>query len=201
MSDMVQIWGTVMPIVKNEVTGVGIWSALNQSQAVAFEDNQFVIGLPHESSELAGHLKLQNNRILIERRLSEHTGKQITLRVIEGILASDWELTKRKDSEAKRLQEAAINRARVEMEARSSWDTIYEQLSRNWAGLQNKSLPQYRVRFFDESCKLIVESLKTMKIEDDVSERNYARCLERIAQYTDIPSVLVALEIHRRTSG
>ena len=34
---------------------------------------------------------------------------------------------------------------------------------------------------------------------DDFAERQYARCLERISQYTELPSTLVAVKVLERT--
>jgi transketolase len=159
------------------------------------EDGVLVLGVPHEGSELAGHLKLPQTRVLIEKLMGEKMGTPLTLRVILGTAQTDWDTEKRRDIEARRLQEEAINRQKAEVQARSSWETIYDQLSRKYASVQNKSLPQNRANFFREAIDLIVEARRSMPLSDDLAERNYARCLERVSQYSEIPSVLVALAV------
>ncbi len=201
MADAAVVWQEVMPDVKNRVTGVGLWTALNQSVAVAYEGDQFVIGVPHESGDLAGHLRMQSTKLIIERSLADVLMKNVHLRVIEGISSHDWELVKRKDEEAKRLQEAALQRVQAEVAARSSWEGIYEQISRQWASMPNKSLPQNRSKFYHEAIRLLKEALRTHSVEDDLNERNFARCIERVAQYTEIPSAMVAYDLlHRNPS-
>lgn len=195
MSDVTQVWSEALPEVRNGVTGVGVWAALNASRAVAFEDDVFVLGVPHEESELAGHLKLPATKLLIEKAMSSRLGREVKLRVINGTSTTDWETEKRRDQEARRLQEQAINRQMAEIQARTSWETIYDQLTRKYASVPNKSLPQNRASFFLEAVDLVVEARKTMPINDDLAERNYARCLERISQYSEVPSVLVALAV------
>jgi hypothetical protein len=195
MSDVTQVWSEALPEVRNGVTGVGVWAALNASRAVAFEDDVFVLGVPHEESELAGHLKLPATKLLIEKAMSSRLGREVKLRVINGTSTTDWETEKRRDQEARRLQEQAINRQMAEIQARTSWETIYDQLTRKYASVPNKSLPQNRASFFLEAVDLVVEARKTMPISDDLAERNYARCLERISQYSEVPSVLVALAV------
>jgi len=37
-----------------------------------------------------------------------------------------------------------------------------------------------------------------MPIVDDLGERNYARCIERIATYAEMPSTLVAMHVMER---
>lgn len=195
MSKAVEIWQEIMPEIKNAVTGVGIWTALNQSKAVALEDGIFVLGLPHESNELSGHLRMHATKMLIERTVSTKLGSQIELRVIDGVSENDWEIVKRKDNEARRLQQLAIERARAEIESRTSWDSIYDQLSRVYASFPNRSLPQYRARFLREAVKLIRDARDAQPITDDLGERNYARCLDRVSQYTELPPVLIALYV------
>ncbi len=195
MAEIAEIWQEVLPAIKQSVTGVGVWTALNSATPVAHEDGVFVLGLPHESSELAGHLRMHATKMLIEKLLGEKLGERSTVRIIDGTSPADWETVKRRDAEARRLQEAAINRARAEIESRSSWETIYEQISRRYAQISNKSLPQNRAAFFRDAVQIVVEGLLTHPVDDDLSERNYARCLERIAQYTELPSVFVALRV------
>lgn len=195
MSDMATAWSEALPEVRRGVTGVGVWAALNSSRPVVLEDDIFVLGVPNESSELSGHLKMVATKMLIEREMTGRMGRPIQLRVIEGISIEDWERVKRKEVEAKRLQEAALNRARAEIEARSSWELVYEQLTRAYSAIPNRSMPQARAKFYREAIDIVANATKTNPINDDLSERNYARCLERIAQYSEVPSVLVALAV------
>lgn len=201
MQDVTSVWAEIMPQVKNAVTGVGLWTALNQSKAITYEDGQFVIGIPHESSDLGGHLRMQQTRTLIERYLNDHYNKQVTLRVVDGVTAADWEIIKRKDEEAKRLQMAAIEKAQAEIKARSSWDSVYDQISRINADTPNKSLPQNRARFFERAMDMLLEALKSHPVNDDLAERNFARCIERVAQYSEMPSVMVAHILLQRQKG
>ncbi|MBI3721793.1 MAG: hypothetical protein HY248_04495 [Fimbriimonas ginsengisoli] len=43
-----------------------------------------------------------------------------------------------------------------------------------------------------------METRRAQETWDDVGERNFARCLERVAQYVDMPSAAVAIEVLRR---
>ena len=198
-ADAQVIWNEVLPEVRNGVTGVGVWQALNATVAVAAENQFFVIGLPPELSDLAGHLRLPQTKSLIERLVGQKLGQPVTLRVIDGIAGQDWENAKRRDIEAAKLQSQAMARQRADIQARSNWEVVYEQVSRKYAGLANKSMPQVRARFFDECVDLMVESLKTIPKDDENGERNYARCIERIATYADLPSTFVALRVAEKT--
>lgn len=201
MAELAEIWAKVLPEVRNGVTGVGVWTALNSARPVAFEEGCLVLGIDHGGSELAGHLKMPQTRVLIEKLMGEQLAETVTLRVITGTTQADWDTEKRRDSEARRLQQEAINRQRAEVEARSSWETIYDQLSRKYAAVPNKSLPQNRANFFREAIDLLVEARHSMPIKDDLAERNYARCIERVSQYSEVPSVLVALAVADKSAS
>ncbi|HJP82069.1 MAG TPA: hypothetical protein VJ835_01065 [Fimbriimonadaceae bacterium] len=195
MAEVTEIWGKVLPTVKQGVTGVGVWTALNSAKPIIFEDSMFVVGVPHEESELAGHLKLASTKRLIEQTLSAEVGSPVQFRIIEGTTLGDWDVEKRRDAEKKRLNEQAMTKLRAELQARSSWDQVYEQLSRKYAAVANKSLPQNRARFFEEGVELVVQARKDQTNFDEMQERNFARCLERLAQYSEVPSALVAKEV------
>lgn len=192
MSDLATIWQTALPEVRNGVTGVGVWTALNAASPVALEDDQFVLGLPPGSGDLSGHLKMHATKMLIERLVGAQLGRTIECRVIDGTTEQDWEMTKRKDLEARKLQEQALTRARAELEAKTTWDSVFEGLARRNAQVENKSLPQNRARFYNDAIDLLVSALRENPVVSDIDERNFARVIERLAQYAEVPSVLVA---------
>jgi len=184
-----------LPEVRKGVTGVGVWAALNACRAVAVEDGVLIIGLPHEDSELSGHLRVPSTKRLIEDLTARAYGKPIQVRVIDGITQADWETAKRRDSESRRLQEQAMAKAKAEAASRSSWDAIYEQVGRSFASMPNKSLPQNRAKYLEESIRVMAEAKKGYGQMDDLAERTFARCLERVAQYSEVPSTVVAQRV------
>lgn len=195
MSDLAAVWSELLPEIKRNVTGVGVWTALNACRPVIVEDGTVILGLPSGETELAGHLRLAQTRRAIEDALTKGLGQSVTLRVIDGTSEQDWEIEKKRDAEKRRLQEVALARHRAELAAGVSWEGVYEQISRKFAATPNRSLPQNRAKFFLEAVDIIVEALLEAPITDEMAERNYARCLERVAQYTELPSVLVALKV------
>jgi len=200
MAELAEIWSEALPNVKEGVTGVGVWTALNNAKPIALENGTLVLGLPHELGELSGHLKLPATKRLIENNMSELTLQQVTLRVIDGITQADWEVEKRRDAEKARLNEQSMAKMRAEMSARSNWEGIYEQLGRRFASVANKSLPQNRARFYEEAVSLVAEARREMQAYDELAERNFARCIERLAHYAEVPSTIVGLDVLRRAA-
>lgn len=197
MADVAQAWQQALPTIRNGVTGIGVWTALNSCTPIAIEDGVLVLGLPGNEAELIGHLRIPNTRKLIEAEVSRAVGSPLNLRVIEGTTDSDWERAKRRDAEARRLQEAALERSRAELSARTNWESVYEQLSRRYAAVSNKSVPMNRARFYEEAVAFLGECRRNQTSHDDLNERNFARCIERLAQYAEVPSTLVAVAVLR----
>ena len=192
MSDLLRAWNDALPDIRESVTGVGVWTALNRCVPVALEEDILVLGLPHHESDLAGHLKLPHIKREIEKRMSSELRLTVKLRVIDGVTADDYERVKRRDLEARRLQEASLARMKAQLGAKTNWDGIYEQLGRRFAAIQNKSQPQSRARFLDEAVEVVAQGRRDHTEWDDLNERNFARCIERVAQYADVPSTSVA---------
>lgn len=199
MADLKTAWAEALPEIKKSVTGVGIWTALNACVPVVVEGDDLIIGLPSGENELAGHLRLAQTRRVIEDIIGKALDQKLNLRVIDGTTDADWEMEKRRDVEKRRLQEQALARARAELSATVSWEGIYEQLSRKYAATSNRSLPQNRAKFLLEAVDIIANALLEAPVTDDLAERNYARCLERVAQYTELPSALVAMKVLERS--
>ncbi|RYG49738.1 hypothetical protein EON79_00325 [bacterium] len=198
MQDAAAVWTQALPKVMDNVTGRGVWAALNAARPVALEDGILVLGLPHKDGELAGHLRLPNHSRVIEHITGQILGQQLRVRIIEGTTSEDYEIFKRRELERRRLQEAGMERLRKEASAKTNWDTVYDALSRRYAAMSNKSLPQNRGRFFDEAVELVAEARRNQETFDEAGERNFARCLERVSQYSEVPSPIVAVEVLRR---
>lgn len=196
--DAQAIWKETLPTVLNGVTGRGVWAALNAAVPIALDEETLILGVPYGENELGGHLRMAQTQRLIEVTATKAAGSTLRVRVIDGTTAEDYERVKRRDAERRRLQDAEISKMRAEMESRTNWDGVYDQLSRRYASVTNKSLPQNRARFYDDALELIAEARKSQEKFDDMGERNFARCLERIAQYSDVPSAIVALDVLKR---
>ncbi len=198
MPELAEAWKASLPTVLNNVTGRGIWTALNAAVPIAVDDGWLILGIPQNDTELAGHLRLPNTSRQIEVAFSKSYGAPVKVRIIGGTTDADYEIFKRREAERRRMQEAEMVKLRQELQAKSTWEGVYEQLSRRFSAMTNRSLPQNKARFYAEAVALVAEARKERHNEDDSGERNFARCLERISQYSDVPSTLVAEEVLKR---
>ena len=199
MAEVTELWEKVIPTVRAGVTGIGVWTALKTAVPIAFEDGVFVLGIPHGRAELGGHLRMASTSRVIETTVSQTVGAPTKVRIIDGVEHHDWEVAKRRDIERRRMQEAEMMKMKAELTTRSSWESIYEKISREFAAVSNRSLPQNRARFFEAAISIVAEARKEQTVYDDANERNFARCIERISQYTEISSTYVAFEVLKRS--
>lgn len=198
MAELAEVWKSAVPTVLNNVTGRGVWTAVNAAVPITVDDGWLVLGIPQNDTELAGHLRLPNTSRNIELAFSKVYGSPIRVRIIGGTTSEDYEIFKRREAERRRMQEAEMVKLRAELQAKTTWEGVYEQLSRRFSAMTNRSLPQNKARFYAEAIDLVAEARKEHQDSDDMSERNFARCLERISQYSDVPSTLVAEEVLKR---
>lgn len=199
VAEIADVWKESLPQVLNGVTGRGVWAALNAARPVTMEEGVFVLGVPMGTGDLAGHLRVHATQRLIETTVASKMGQPVKVRIIDGIDLDDWNMVKRRDAERRRLQDAEMAKMRAELEAKTSWDTVYESLARRYAAIANKSLPQNRARFYEEAIEVVADARKAIAAFDEQQERNFARCLERVTQYTEVPSTLVARDVLKAT--
>jgi hypothetical protein len=196
--DFYDAWNASLEDIKKQVTGTGVWNALNIAIPIAFEeDGTFVLGVAEKESESRGHLTLANARRVMEQELEKRLKRKVEVVVIDGITINHWDSLKRRRQDFLRLEAEAAARAKEKAGKTSAWDTIYEQMGREFGEMQNKAMPQVRARFMLWCVDLVAAHLHgTEHSEDD--ERNFSRCVDRIAAYADANQTYIAAMILER---
>lgn len=196
--DIYDAWNDSLEEIKRQVTGVNTWTALNMAVPVALEDGVFVLGLPRQETALIGHLRMAGTQRVIESELSKRLGSNVRLDLIEGITINDWEAKKRRDAEAEKVRARDSERYTHERMSAQAWEEVYESLSREYAATQNKAMPQFKADLLERCVRICAEAVGAREL-DDAEHRNFARCLDRIGQYCDVPSAIVARLVLERT--
>lgn len=195
MSDLQTAWDSVLPEMRKLVTGRNIWVALNSSRPIVLEDGVLIVGVPIGDAKLGSYLRQPQTQRAIMDQMSEALGKRVEVRIIDGDQMEDWEMVKQSDVEKRRLQDAAHQRAKTEQKVRSSWESVFEGLARIYASYENRSLPQIRAEILVQCVDLVASAIDKGAPTDDQGARNFARCIERVATYTEVPSALIAMLI------
>jgi hypothetical protein len=133
----------------------------------------------------------------MEQELGKKLGRKVEVAVIDGITINHWESLKRRREEFLRLEREAAEKAKEKAGKTSAWDTIYEQMGREFGELQGKAMPQVRARFMLWCVDLVAAHLHGSQHSDD-DERNFSRCVDRIAAYADANHTYIAAMILER---
>lgn len=196
--DFYDAWDGAVEKVKQKVTGVGAWTALNCAVPVTLEDDVFVLGLSHKDSDLRGHLTLSGTLNAIEQEVSKRLGKNVKVEVIDGITINDWESVKRRREEGKKLRDKVADKDKSARLAAQAWDDVMEEMSRAYNAVANKSLPQSRALMLTRFVNLVAEAVMSREMDEN-AERNLGRAIERISTYTDVSPTLVAKFVLEKT--
>jgi len=196
--DIYDAWNASLEDIKRKVTGVSVWTALNSAIPIVLEDDVFVLGFLPKDLDLLGYLKVPGTIRIMEEELGRRLEKEVRVHLLEGATINDWESYKRRQQEAEKIRKRDVERAMRERQAARSWDDVYEQLSREYAAVANRSLPQQKARLLDALVDIVAQALDGREL-DESGERSLGRCVERVAQYCDVPSTLVAKMVLERT--
>lgn len=195
--DIYDAWNASLEDIKRKVTGVSVWTALNSAIPVALEGDVYVLGFLPKDLDLISYLRVPGTIRIMEDEIGRRLGRKIRVHLLEGATINDWEAYKRRQQEAEKIRKKDIERAKREQEASRSWDDVYDQLSREYAAVPNKSLPQQKARLLDALVDVVAHALNSQEL-DESGERNLGRCVERVAQYCDVPSTIVAKMVLER---
>jgi len=199
--EMQQAWNAIRERVKQKVSGPTVYRALDALQLVTIEGETVVLGLPHESYSLVGHINNPTVRKWIDQYLEEAYAFRPQVVIIEGATLQDWQLHQRKQEELRRLSEQGTRKREAESRVYSNWEAVYEQVGRKFAETPGRSLASNRARYLNEMIGFVRDALTRLPVETEADERQLNRIIERIATNVDAPSAVVAwLILHAPTA-
>ncbi|GIV17024.1 MAG: hypothetical protein KatS3mg022_2459 [Armatimonadota bacterium] len=201
-----EIWAQSVDRMKDKIVLPSMWEALDHAVPITIENGEFVVGLPSQKYSLSGHLRNPGYRRTIEVILSELAGQDVQLRIIEGTTLADWERTKQREALAAASREQEYAQRRKQEELEQSWDTLYDRIVRAYSEQPYRQLPQGKAVYLQKALQMVSEAMDDLYPQgsdvDDLTERNLARVIDRIANNIGAPPALVAYELFRlRGSG
>lgn len=197
-----EIWAQGVDRVKDKIVLPSMWEALDYAVPITIENGEFVLGLPPQRFSLSGHLRNPGHRRTIEVILSEVAGQDLQLRIIEGTTLTDWERTKEREAIAAASREQQYVQRRKQEELEQSWDVLYDRVVRAYSEQPYRQLPQGKAVYLQRALQMVLEAMQELYPEegeaDDLTERNLARVIDRIANNVGVPPTLVAYELLRQ---
>ncbi len=196
-----EIWARGVDRMKDKIVLPSMWEALDHVVPITIENGEFIIGLPTARFSLSGHLRNPGYRRTIEVILSELAGQDVELRIIEGTTLADWERTKQREALAAASREQEYAQRRQQEAVEQSWDVLYERIVRAYSEQPYRQLPQGKAIYLQKALQMVLDAMEELYPmhgeADDLTERNLARVIERIANNIGAPSALVAYELLR----
>jgi hypothetical protein len=201
VADVERLWKATLEKVKVRLVLPGVWRAMEAARPLAIDGDSFVVGFPASLAHEGGLLRDSKTSNIIERALEEEAGRNLRVRLIEGETLDDWEAYKRRDQEAQALQKAAQERRQREASAEHGWDGITERLTRRYAELPLRQLPQMQALYLEESVSVLAEAARRLLGENaaEADHRSFARVLERVADRAQVPAPIVAYLVRQKT--
>lgn len=193
-----KLWLEAVEKVKDQTLAPTLWRALEMGCGITVDGESFIIGFPPSDAPMGGYLMSSENRIVIEKVLTQLVGKPTRLKIIEGTTSADYETHKKREELAEQSRAAASQRKHVERAAEREWEGVAEQCSRKYAGTQYRQWPQVRAQFLFEAIHIISEAMDRIHPDgkiDEIGHRALARVIEKVATLTDVPGALVGMEL------
>ncbi len=83
------------------------------------------------------------------------------------------------------------------------WDAITERLTRRYAEMPLRQLPQMQALYLEEAVAILVEAAQRLLGENasEVDHRSFARVLDKVADRAQVPAPLVAWLVWQRAGG
>ena len=178
---------------------IGVAEALQAVVPIMVDDDTFVVGLSSRDYPLSSHLMGANVRNTIENILRQASHRSIHFEVIEGSTIEEWNEVKRRRS---RATEAVIAMAEQKTEEHHYEDVINQiigEIRRRITASRDRGLPQVRAQLMLDVVPSLGDATEMLFHDPDTHEarRVMARALDRVANFIDVPPVMLALEVER----
>lgn len=178
---------------------IGVAEALQAVVPIVLDEDTFVVGLTSRDYHLSGHLLGENVRNTIENILRQASRRYIHFEVIEGSSLEEWNEIKQRRS---RATEAVIAMAAQKVEEHHYEDVlnqIISEIRRRITASRDRALPQVRAGIVLDITPSLGDATEMLFHDPDTHEarRIMARAIDRIANFIDVPAIMLALEIER----
>lgn len=205
MAEMGQInaaWIRVVEMAKQATLAPTLFRALDRAIPLAWENGQFVVGMDSHDGMLLSALQSGEYQLKIEQALRiVCADSAIKFRVVEGTTLDAWESAKIRDAAALKIAEqqaAKLATATVNLGNATSWDELYDQVSRLWQETEYRTMPTGKGRFLNGAFAIIEQGLETLGEPNEQTERLFARTIERLASLTATDATVLAYLLFER---
>jgi hypothetical protein len=181
-------WTKAVEITKQRAVNPTLYRALEKTVPIAWEDGFFVVGMLHAEGTMVGAMNTAEYQTVINRAVQEATREpNLRFRFIE----MQTQIT------------ATAQKQAAEFATGTTWEAVYDGVSRLWASAELRSLPVGRGRYIAAALDMVSEAMdrlypKEGKVEE-TTERGLSRVIDRIASMAQSdPAVIAYLLFEKR---
>ncbi len=186
--------------VKDRVIAPTLYRAVELAVGITVDGDEFILGFANPDLPMAGHLRSAQHHAIIDQCVSEVLKHKVRVRIIEGTTPEDYEHYKQQVQARAAVQTTVSAKREKERQVIAAWDEVGEQITRLYARLHLRNLPQMRAEFMWAAFKIISDAVDAMDYSEDADEiqkRALARVFEKFATVVEIPSTMLAFEFFR----
>ena len=207
-AEMWSVWTKVVEMAKQATVAPAMYRALDSTVPIAWEGNNFAIGLNSTDGLLSGTLKSNDSQLKIEQALRHVSGnRELKLRVLDSPSIEAWNALKAGEAALLRMQQQQQERVAANPSHAAdtaTWDDVYEQLNRLWSSYEYRTMPSGKGRYLVEALTIVDEAMdKLGGTGGEQNERSFARTLERLGAMMGSDPALIGylLNERRRLAG
>ena len=194
------IWLRAAERVKDRVIAPTLYRALEVGVGLTIEDDYLILGFTNADFPMSGHLRSSQHQPIIEQCLSEVAGRKMRLRVVEGTTLQDYENYKTMQAVGEAGRALLSERKELEHQVERAWDEVGEEISRGYARLHLRQLPQTRGLYIAQAFEILKEAVNRLNYSvdsDELHKRALARVFDKFAVAIDVPPAWLAYEFFR----
>lgn len=195
-----QVWLEAQEKVKDRVVAPTLYRALELGVGIALDGDSFILGFSSADLPMASLLRSSQHRAIIQQCIGEVVGRKVRLVIIEGTTLEDYAQYKNQSAARAATQTTVSARREEERKIIQAWEEVGEHITRGYARLQFRQLPQSRAVFLRWAFGVLNKAVNSMGYNDnsdEVQKRSFGRVLEKLATVVEVPSTMLAYEFFR----
>ncbi len=195
-----QAWLQAAERVKDQIVSPTLYRALELGVGVTLDGDYFVLGFAGPDMPMASHLRSSQNMATIEQCISEVLNTKVRLRIIEGTTEDDYEHYKQQMAAREASAATVSERREHERVIQLAWEEVGEKITRAYARLHLRQLPQSKAQIIKHGFEMINEAVNRLNYSessDEIHKRSLARVFEKFGTAVQVPSALLAYEFFR----
>jgi hypothetical protein len=203
--DAAQLWQEVNDLLHEGPVNRPLWDAARIATPITVTDEAVVVGLDPKDMRHASYLRTDINRSRLRAIIHARTGRNLELKVIEGTDLEALRRVEERENASVHQSRARVNQVRSFTGTGGVWQEAATKMAGVISASSRRSFATTRARLLAKLFPVVWEAEQKAAAEEketaDNRERQLNRLLDRVANHTELPATVVALEYLRYSAG